>query len=335
MQDKPFLALGSRVVDADTGEILLDLSLPGYTLEDYKRVRSQIDWEASISRFPDLPRLQIVSALLAVYARLYPDYPDFVPGFVNPAKRVAPAGDEDADAADRGLSNSNKVQSVVLRNSITGKLITLDKREARLSRMRRRVFSWANTIKDYLPAYGKGRQHRKVMITLTYRGVDDWRPNHIRDYIKELKRRLGDKLIAIAWVAELQERGAVHYHVELVCLKGTRIPKPDESGMWTHGMSRIETAKTVFYICAYLKKAYQKLGKFPKGLRMFSVWVADGSVSTVARWLFKLSSLPAWFAKILQSDKDHWGGAWARMPGGGFRYNGRFFRSPFQFVGFA
>lgn len=231
---------------------------------------------------------------------------------------------------DRGLSNTNKVHEVVLRINETGEYITLDKIECRLSRMRRRVFSWADTLKKYLDDSGN---YRKVMITLTYTGVEDWRPNHIRDYMKALKRKLGKKLIACAWVSELQERGAVHYHIILVCKKGTRVPTPDKSGMWKHGMSRIETAKTIYYLCSYLKKSYQKAGDFPRGLRMYSVWILKEAIELIAHWMMRISSLPKWFAEKVLEFTDHIGEKWERCKGGGWIYAGKFFRSPYAFMG--
>lgn len=233
----------------------------------------------------------------------------------------------------RGLSNTNKVQTVCLKNQLTGETFEIDKKAARLSRMRKRIFAWANTVRDYLPNSGVGRGHRKVMITLTYTETDGWEKNHIRNYIKELKRRLGSNLIALAMCAELQERGAVHYHIELICKKGTRIPKPDKSGMWKHGSSRIETARSVFYICSYMKKAYQKEGNFPKGLRMFSVWIAKGAVNSLARWKFRLSSLPTWLIKIIEERKDYQLKKWERLKGGGWLVHDRVYRSPFVITG--
>jgi hypothetical protein len=323
---------GWRIVDYLTGEILCDLSNSASSLSpELVWLRKDIDWNLSLKIANGA-----IDRLLEAYRVIYPDYPEFIPGFAKPKNIVPlPAGDEDSGTLYRGLSNSNKVQKVIIKNTHTGELIEIDKTASRLSRMRRRVFSWANTIKDYLPASGVGLKHRKVMITLTYQGVDDWRPNHIRDYTKELKRRLGTNLIALAWVAELQERGAVHYHLELIVKKGTRIPKPDTSGMWKHGMSRIETAKTVFYICSYLKKAYQKEGIFPKGLRMFGVWVSPACINDLARWLFRLSTLPRWLCDQIKVLIDHYGEKWERFKGGGYVFAGRLYRSPFRFLGWA
>lgn len=334
-QYKPLLVVGLRICDCVTGEVLYDLNQPVAGQNDLKKIRSQIDWQASLSRLSaSCGAVQAVSSLLAVYALVYSDYPDFVPGFVSPLASGSPTGrEEEGERCNRGLSNSNKVQTVMIRDHRTGQVIELDNKAARLARMRRRVFSWANTVKDYLPGVGVGREFRKVMITLTYAGVDDWRPNHIRNYVKELRRRLDKSLVAYAWVAELQERGAVHYHIILIVRKGTKIPKPDQSGMWPHGMSKIETAKTVFYICSYMKKVYQKEGNFPKGLRMFSVWIAPGSVAALAVWLFRLSSLPKWLCDKIAGVGQQ-GSKWFRNPGGGWWYAGHFFRSPFQFLGY-
>ncbi len=189
--------------------------------------------------------------------------------------------------SNRGLSNTNKVLMFDKRSRT---YLVLAPKEARLSKMRKRIFAWANAIKSDL----SDRRYRKVLITLTYEKVDDWKPNHIRNYIKNIKARLGNNLRALAWCAELQKRGAVHYHIEMIVYKGTRIPLPDKSGMWVHGMSRIETAKTVFYIASYMKKSYQKEGKFPKGLRMYAVYIAKGIISSVANWIYKLSVCPKW-----------------------------------------
>jgi len=89
--------------------------------------------------------------------------------------------------------------------------------------------------------------------------------------MKNLKQRLGDDLFAFAWVAELQKRGAVHYHLVLLVRRGTRIPLPDKSGMWSHGHSAIHTARTPYYLLVYVGKEYQKdLSRYPKYCRLYA-----------------------------------------------------------------
>ena len=98
-------------------------------------------------------------------------------------------------------------------------------------------------------------------------------------------------------------------------------------------MSKIETAKSVYYLCSYLKKKYQKEGEFPKGLRMYSVWISKDAVSMIGLWKMRLSSLPRWLVEKVLEFSDHTGEKWERCKGGGWIFAGRFFRSPYSFLG--
>ena len=62
------------------------------------------------------------------------------------------------------------------------------------------------------------KQAAGSMQTLTYKGDNrQWRPEHISRYLDALRRwhynRTGSKTVRYAWVAELQARGVIHYHV--------------------------------------------------------------------------------------------------------------------------
>jgi hypothetical protein len=62
---------------------------------------------------------------------------------------------------------------------------------------------------------------------------------------------------------------------------GTKVPVPDKSGMWKKGMSRIETARSPFYLVAYLGKEYQKnFDNMPKGCRVFGIGALGKEVKT-------------------------------------------------------
>jgi hypothetical protein len=54
-----------------------------------------------------------------------------------------------------------------------------------------------------------------------------------------LKKLLGDKLLAYAWVAELEKRGVIHYHIMIVVppdlVIGDDLPYPDEAVLWRYG----------------------------------------------------------------------------------------------------
>jgi len=148
------------------------------------------------------------------------------------------------------------------------KVSILDNFEQRYLKLRESVSEWS-MVMDLLK---KERSCRLVMITLTIRQVEDYSPGMIRDYVKKLKRQLGKKLYGFAWVAEMQKRGAVHYHMMVCVEKYTRIKVPDKSGMWSWGMSKIETARTAYYLCVYIGKERQKdLSRYPKSCRVYSV----------------------------------------------------------------
>jgi hypothetical protein len=158
--------------------------------------------------------------------------------------------------------------------------------------MKRRILSWANTIKNI-----SGTQ--LIMVTLTYREISGWKPNHIRDYMKKMRKILGRDLRAYAWVAEMQERGAVHYHLVLCVNSGTRIPMPDRSGFWDYGLSRVEIARTPYYLVLYYGKKYQKdFEKFPKGARCFAIWLDCEELKDTCAWLGLSSAQQLWIDQI-------------------------------------
>jgi len=193
--------------------------------------------------------------------------------------------------------------------------------------MRRRVGAWAQALEGVI----NDPRYRVVMITLTYKRVDQWRPNHIRDFLLAYRKVLGKGLLAYAWVAELQKRGAVHYHVLLVVKRGAKMPYPDKGGYWLHGLSRVEEARTVYYILKYTGKQYQKAGEYPKGLRIFAVWLSRDAVGAVQYWSYRLSSLAGWLGEIVASvgDFTQWP---RRVLGGGWWYCGSRWRSPWVVV---
>ncbi len=197
-------------------------------------------------------------------------------------------------------------------DKFTGQFHSLDPKQGRISHMRRRCHAWATVLNVYLKRVGRG--YRLAMLTLTYHGINldtgellpdfGWQPNHIRDFMKKMRHALKDNLLAYAWVAELQQRGAVHYHVLILVRAGTNIPYPDQAGWWPHGSTRVETARTIFYIMKYAQKGQfiNDAGEyvvFPKGLRLFSVWIGVDVIEASARWFFRTSAWPQWLVNVL------------------------------------
>jgi hypothetical protein len=132
----------------------------------------------------------------------------------------------------------------------------------------------------------------KKMITLTYREAQQWQTNQITSFCSWLKRTLGNTLISYAWVAELQERGAMHYHLMVYISKGVKIPLPDKPQgrkghiPWPHGQTQVKTALKPAYLATYLGKEYQKdFYRFPKGARSYGTYVNAKYRNFVKGWI--------------------------------------------------
>jgi hypothetical protein len=210
------------------------------------------------------------------------------------------AGDEDSlsargscrDLTLKEQSYKKNNRYVVFMNHETHEVRVIDTVKARYDRMRHRVKAWADILGDIPNA-------RLVMVGLTYRPGLDYQPNDIRDFMSKVKRKLGINLLGYAWVAELQQRGVLHYHVLLYLKKGTRFPLPDKAGWWPHGSSSVSSAKSPYYVLSYTKKRYQKdYDKFPVGARAYAVWIQERILSVNLRLL----SLKKWERGIVESE---------------------------------
>ena len=166
--------------------------------------------------------------------------------------------------------------------------VEIDQRAARMNRMRRSVVTSARMIE-----FGTQAQRLKpAMVTLTYRDVDGWAARHISDLMKHIRQwleRRGHKFRYV-WVAELQKRGALHYHVLLWLPRGLTLPKPDKQGWWPHGHTRIEWARNaVGYLVKYVSK-FDAEEQMPKGARLHGAGGLDAFGRAVRTW----GNLPAW-----------------------------------------
>lgn len=162
----------------------------------------------------------------------------------------------------------------ILKNDQEQKVIYIDNDKKRLWHMRERVTAWV----DYIPPGSE-----IWMITLTYDTLGtltkvpyDWKANDIREFNLRMREELGDNLLGYAWVLELTQKGVPHYHYLCVIKEGVKIPYPDENGIWIKGLTRIEKARTPFYILKYTGKEYQKdFENYPKGARLFAIWMKN------------------------------------------------------------
>jgi len=171
-----------------------------------------------------------------------------------------------------------------------GKSFVIDLWRLRLDKLRKKVFAWCSAVS---PLWSKSGVKR-CMITLTYDTAgtvgeaSNWSPKHISVFLDRLKKRKGLKVLAYAWVVEMQSRGVPHYHV--ILLYNGVVPYPDKSGLWRYGMSNIKfRLRTPFYISTYLKKSYQKdFSLLPSGARAYACSITDKALYHA----FKVSLVP-------------------------------------------
>lgn len=113
---------------------------------------------------------------------------------------------------------------------------------------------------------------QKKMLTMTYRPGVDWSPEHMAHWSNMFRtwcRRRSVKCRYV-WVAELQVRGVVHYHIVIWVQRGVFLPQSDRNGWWPHGSTRTETVQSpMSYIMKYATKTdASNIGGFPKGCRL-------------------------------------------------------------------
>lgn len=217
------------------------------------------------------------------------------------------------------------------KNVETGEYYEVDPKEIRLGRLKKRISffaNWKSAIEEMVTEVDT------IMVTLTYRGVEDWRPRHVTEFIRKVRRFLGSLMYGYFWVAEMQERGAVHYHVVFIVKKGTKLPKPDDEGYWTYGMTKIQKVDHVYsYLAKYLSKDGQK-ASYPKGIRIFgmSIYILKDYVKS---W-----KLPNWLRERIERLYDMAEDrlqrfALVRLEGlrkvkGGYECAGHYIASPFR-----
>jgi hypothetical protein len=163
----------------------------------------------------------------------------------------------------------------------------------RIARLRRAVWA-AGQVQTYLD--DSAVSVICWFVTLTYVGIDDWRPEHISEAIRRYRKWCAASLIGCryVWVAELQSRGAVHYHVLTWLPRDTSMPHWDleraRGAWWPHGMTNTQPARAGI---GYLMKYLSKLGechRFPKNLRLYGM----GGMSPTGRQVVGWVNLPEW-----------------------------------------
>ena len=182
-----------------------------------------------------------------------------------------------------------------------GRVINFSKQvqaEKRVKRLKSNV--WMAGHLHGIPRAGH-RCQKPWFVTLTYERVGQWRPNHIADAMDAYRRWCKRRNLPCQYlfVAELQQRGAVHYHLLVWLPQGVRMPMWDKSTrsscrdvkpFWSHGMTNTQPAKAgVGYLMKYLSKLGE-LTVFPDGLRLYGM----GGLTPEGRQIRQWQNLPQW-----------------------------------------
>jgi hypothetical protein len=171
--------------------------------------------------------------------------------------------------------------------------------ERRVKRLKRAV--WASGHLHGMAANGF-RPDTAWFVTPTYVGVDDWKADQISAALHAYRQWCTSHGYSCryTWVGELQQRGAVHYHLLVWLPRGVIMPKWDlphkmasgkvRAAFWPHGMTNTQIAKAgVGYLMKYLSKLGE-LTRFPKGMRLYGV----GGLCKTGRAVRAWYNLPEW-----------------------------------------
>jgi hypothetical protein len=169
--------------------------------------------------------------------------------------------------------------------------------ERRVARMRKAIWNAGHWLQRR-----RGEPAQCWFVLLTYRDVNGWSPRHISGYFRALREWAKERgaVPRYAWVGELQERGALHYHIAIWLPKRLSLPKPDKSGMWPHGWSGRDVAiAPIGYLMKYASKgdtinARGEPVVFPKGARLYGVGGMCEDAKACSRWL----TMPEWAKRM-------------------------------------
>lgn len=181
----------------------------------------------------------------------------------------------------------------------------------RVKRLKKSVWASGHLHAMSRPGF---RPDKAWFVTLTYdtkgtlgKGSHDWNPNHIKKACEGFRNWCRQRGLPAryTWVAELQKRGTVHYHLVAWLPEGVSMPMWDKPWntaklgasrppLWPYGMTeRKECITGVGYLMKYLSKLGE-LHEFPKGLRLYGIAGLDQSAKKTRSWF----NLPQWCKNI-------------------------------------
>lgn len=202
----------------------------------------------------------------------------------------------------RFVDGKTTEKTFYMRNLVTGGWVKVDPVRSRVYKLRRKIFAWADVMKLQEDKMGVSY----VFQGMTYRPGEAYSPHDITEYICGVKKAVGnDGILGYAWVGEMQVRGVPQYHVLWAIRPDVYLPYPDKSGLWSHGSSSVSKRGNLkvrsYYICKYLSKLETKIG-FPKGFRIFGVYVRKGLLGEYSEWRLRMTNYPRWLVQKMIDD---------------------------------
>lgn len=187
-----------------------------------------------------------------------------------------------AGGGGRGVGLDPSETSV--RNTAEGFFV--DARQMKVKRARYATLTAARLHKLEVPTYAA------TFIGLTYRPGCNYEPLHITHLVKCVRAWCDARAIRCRyiWVAEMQKRGVIHYHMLVFHPRRFQFPKPDKQGWWPHGSTNRSTGikHAVAYMAKYMSKG--DAAAFPLGARTYGCGGLEGSAKLELRWW----KLPTW-----------------------------------------
>lgn len=247
---------------------------------------------------------------------------------VNRQKSLAARAEREASRGSASEASAGLVPYTTSRTTPTAlqvsNMVWVSGAAARLARMKHHVRTAGRLVKETMRR--SGSKWRAVFVTLTYRPGVEWSPSHMTNFaacVRVWGERQGVK-VGYLWVAEMQKRGAVHYHAVIWIPSRLQLPRPDRRGWWKHGSSNVQSVKrnAVGYLMKYVSKGAGDAPDFPKGLRI----CGSGGLDAMARDEFHYWRLPRYVRDAVSI-----GERCTRAPGGGWvsRVSGQVWRSAF------
>jgi len=225
-------------------------------------------------------------------------------------------------------ATSGSIAHEVNKNRPIREKLVINREASRIKRMKTSVGHAARLLHFDAHTEASAGLWNKKFITLTYADADGWQPGHFSAFRNALKCwcRARRVRLRFVWVAELQKRGALHYHVVVWLPRGKFLPQADTQGWWPHGMTNIVTAQSpIGYITKYASKttAAQAAG-YPKGARM----CGHGGLTPEGRRHVRYWQSPFWVRDSLGGRAD------IRKVSGGYmdKLTGEFLPSPWRVV---